>query len=172
MAKGASHNTGLYEPLPVPSESWTDMSMDFVVGLSNRGHNYVFVMVDRFFKMAHFILCKKTDDASKIAELSFKEIVRLYGLPKSIVSNRHNKFLSHFWKTLWKRLGTELKFSSAYHPQTDGQTEVVNRSLGNLLRNLAGSKPKQWDQVLAQAEFAFNESVNRTTGKTPFQIMY
>eukprot|EP01018_Ginkgo_biloba_P033329 Gb_18650 [translate_table: standard] len=98
VAKGVTQNTELYESLPVPSEPWTDISMDFIVGLPNthRGHNSIFVVVDRFSKMAHFILCKKIDNVRTMAELFFKEVVRLYGLPKSIVLNRDNKFLSHF----------------------------------------------------------------------------
>jgi hypothetical protein len=94
------------------------------------------------------------------------------GFPKSIVSDRDTKFVGHFWRTLWKKLGTELSFSSTYHPQTDGQTEVVNQSLGNLLRSLVTEHHSQWDQILSQAEFAYNDSPNRSTGKSPFQIVY
>jgi hypothetical protein len=104
--------------------------------------------------------------------LFFKEIVRLHGLPRSIVSDRDTKFVGHFWRTLWKKLGTNLSFSSTYHPQTDGQTEVVNQSLGNLLRSLVTEHNNQWDQILPQAEFAYNDSPNRSTGKSPFQIVY
>ena len=86
--------------------------------------------------MRYFIPCKTTNDASQIAHFFFKEVVRIHGLPLSIVSNTDVKFMSHFWKTLWRRLGTNLSFGSAYQPQIDGQIEVFNRVLGNLLRFL------------------------------------
>ena len=173
-AKMTKQNAGLYLPLPVPARPWDDVSLDFVLGLPRTSHRHdsVMVVVDKFSKMAHFVPCSKTADASRVATLFFDEIVKLHGLPRSLVSDRDVRFTSYFWKTLWILLGTKLKFSSAYHPQTDGQTEVVNRSLGSLLRSIIGDNVRTWDRVLPRAEFAYNSSVSRTTGRTPFEIVY
>ena len=106
--------------------------------------------------MAHFIPCNKIDDASHIANLFCREILRLHGVPKTIVSDRDVKFLSYFWKTLCVKLGIKLLFSTAYHPQTEGQKEVTNRTLSALHRVLINNNIKEWEECLPIAEFAYN----------------
>ncbi|CAL1406734.1 unnamed protein product [Linum trigynum] len=143
--------------------------MDFVLGLprTQRGSDSIFVVV-----VDRFIPCKKTSDAIDVAQLYFRDVYLLHCLPASIVSDRDTRFVSHFWRSLWRMVNTQLKFSSANHPQTDGKTKVVNCSLGNLLLSLVGDHPKAWDHKLPQVEFAHNHEVNRSTGFPPFRVVY
>jgi hypothetical protein len=122
--------------------------------------------------MAHFIPCHKSDDVVHIADLFFKEIVHLHGMPSSIVSDRDAKFLGHFWRTLWNKLGTKLLFSTTCHPQTDGQLEVVNRTLGTMLRVVLKKNLKMWEECLPHVQFAYNWATHSSTKVSPFQVVY
>ena len=130
------------------------------------------VVVDRFSKMAHFIVCHKVDDEHQVARLYFVEVVRLYGVPRTIVSDRDNIFLSSFWNTLWRLFDTKLMFSTSHHPKIDGQIEVTNRTLGTILRTLVNKSTEDWDLKLCHAEFAYNKSPSYTTKYSPFECVY
>jgi len=147
--------------------------MDFILGLAHtqRNKDSILVVVDRFSKMAHVIACHKANDASHIAELYFKEIVRLHGIPLTIICDRDSKFISHFRIILSRKLGIKFQSSTTCHPQTNGQTEVVNRTLGTLLRVLVKKNLKAWDLLLAHAEFAYNRALSRTTNESPFKVV-
>lgn len=137
--KGSKQNTGLYRLIPVPAAPWMEISMDFVLGLSQtaRAVYSVFVVVDRISKIAHFVACKKTLDATYVANVFFCDVVRLHGVPRTITSDRDVKFLSTFGR-LWKLLDAKFQYNSVFHPQTDGQTELVNRSFGESVESCGG----------------------------------
>ncbi|KAL4340311.1 hypothetical protein GQ457_08G031810 [Hibiscus cannabinus] len=140
--------------------------------VSPQGRDSRFVMVDSFSKMGHFIACHKTDDGVNVANLFFRDVVYLHGIPRSIVSDRDVKFLSHFWRTLRSKLGTKLMFSTTCHPHTYGQTEVVNRVLSTLLRAVIKKNIKTWEDCLLHVEFAYNHVVHSATNMSPFEVVY
>ena len=126
---------GLLQPLPVPEQPWSSISMDFITDLpSSNSYDSIFVVVDRFTKMAHFVPCTKSISGKETAKLFMDNIYRYHGLPKDIISDRGTQFVSRFWRNLFKILKVDIKLSSAFHPQTDGQTERVNQVLEQYLR--------------------------------------
>ena len=166
--------SGLLQPLEVPKWKWESISMDFVDGLpkTRRGNDSIWVVVDRLTKTAHFIPISSNRNASKLAQMFVKEIVRLHGIPKTIISDRDTLFTSRFWGSFQEIMGTDLSLSTAYHPQSDGQTEIVNKILEDLLRACILDWGGSWEDHLYLAEFTYNNSYQSTIGMAPFEALY
>jgi hypothetical protein len=164
----------LLQPLKVPDWKWDQIGMDFIIGLprTKSGYDSIWVIVDRLTKVAHFILVKTTYTSAKLADIYMKRIVSLHGVPKSIVSDRGTQFTSHFWKQLHESLGTRLEFSTAFHPQTDGQTERVNQILEDILRACALDYGSSWDDNLPYTEFSYNNNYQASIEMAPFEALY
>jgi transposase InsO family protein len=164
---------GLLQPLPVPHRPWGSLSTDFITDLPDvRGVNAVLVVVCRLTKMAHFIACTKSETASSTAALMLNHVVKLHGLPDDIVSDRGPQFASRFWRRLFELLGTKSKLSTAFHPQTNGQAERTNQVLEQYLRCFINAKQSNWVSLLPMAEFAYNNTVQASTGHSPFYAVY
>jgi hypothetical protein len=136
---------GLLQPLDVPSQVWADISMDFIEGLPKVGSKSVILtVVDRFSKYAHFIVLGHPYTAASVASAFFDGIVRLHGFPTSIVSDRDPVFTGHVWHDLFTMAGVKLRMSTTFHPQTDGQSEVVNKVIAMFLHCVTGDRPRAW----------------------------
>jgi transposase InsO family protein len=164
---------GLLQPLFIPSQCWEEVAMDFITGLpKSEGKSVIMVIVDRLTKYAHFCALSHPFKASTIATAFMETIQKLHGSPKIIVSDRDPIFTGHFWTELFSCLGTQLAHSSSYHPQFDGQIEIVNKCLEGYLRCFVYDKQTQWFKWLPLAEWWYNTSFHTATKMTPFMTLY
>eukprot|EP00253_Pinus_taeda_P032874 PITA_32874 len=162
-------NAGLLQPLAIPEWKWETISMDFITGLpkTKRNNDSIMVVVDKLSKAAHFIPVQSTYKAAQIAHIFMQNVFKLHGLPKTIISDRDVKFTLAFWRTLFFELGTQLNFSTAYHPQTDGQTERVNQVVEDMLRAYVMQQPMLWE-----VEFTYNNGYHTSTQLSHFEVLY
>jgi hypothetical protein len=163
---------GLLQPLPIPDRPWQQVSMDLITQLpkSKSGYDAIVVFVDKLTKMVHYVPTTTNVTAPKLAKIVLREVCRLHGIPESILSDRDPRFTAHFWRALWDQLGTKLVMSTAYHPQTDGQTERANRTLEEMLRSYINVTQSDWDEHLSVLEMAYNNSKQTSTGFSPFYL--
>lgn len=161
---------GLLQPLPIPPHCWHTVSHDLITGLpkSKAGHDAIYVVVCKLSRQVHYVPCHTNITAPELARLFMTNVVRLHGVPSHIISDRDPRFTGTFWQTLVRMLGSKLRMSTSFHPQTDGQTENSNKQLEQVLRSVVNFKQDDWDEHLAAAEMANNNSRNATTGFTPF----
>lgn len=160
-------------PLSVPHRPWEDLSLDFIVGLPPyRGHTIILVVVDRFSKGILLGMLPSSHTAHMVASLFMDIVAKLHGPPRSLVSNRDPLFLSHFWQELFHLSGTQLRMSSTYHPQSDGQTEVLNKVVEQYLWVFVHQRPTIWGKLLPWVEWFHNSAWNTATGTTPYEITF
>jgi hypothetical protein len=166
--------TGPLQYLPIPTWKWEDISMDVIMGLprTTKGYGPIWVIIDRLTKIAHFLPVKTDHPVTVYAQLYIARILSLHGVPKTIVSDRGPQFVFKFWEELHKSLGTKLLHSSAYHPQTSGQTERVNQILEDMLRACVLEFPQKWDECLPLAELSYNNSYQESIKMAPFEALY
>lgn len=163
----------LLQPIPVPQQAWSHISMDFIEQLPlSHGFDTILVAVDRLTKFSHFIRLTHPFTAQQIAQVFLDQVYRLHGLPESAISDRDKIFVSRFWHELFQLLGVGLHYSSSYHPQSDGQSERVNQCLENYLRCMCSEHPSHWSNWLLTAEFWYTTNFHTSLQITPFEALY
>jgi hypothetical protein len=167
------HPAGLLQPLNVPRTVWADIAMDFVEGLPRvHGKSVFLTVIDRFSKSAHFLPFGHPYTATTVARAFFDDIVRLHGIPSSIISGCDSLFTSQFWRELFAMAGVQLNLSSTFHPQTDGQSEAANKIIIMYLRCLVGDHPRDWLKWLSWAECCYNTAFQSSLRTSPFRVLY
>ncbi|GJU00987.1 putative reverse transcriptase domain-containing protein [Tanacetum coccineum] len=166
--------SGLLVQPEIPEWKWEKIIMDFVTKLpkTTNGYDTIWVIVDRLTKSAHFLPMRENDPMEKLMKLYMKEVVTRHGVPVSIISDRDGRFTSLFWKALNKALGTRLDMSTAYHPETDGQSERTIQTLEDMLRACVLDFGKNWDRHLPLVEFSYNNSYHTSIKAAPFEALY
>ena len=166
------HEYGLLQPLEVPYALWSSISIDFIVSLpSVHGYNQIWIVVDRFSKIVHFITLKSTS-ARELVDSFIKEIWWLHGLLLDIVSDRDTRFTSNFWAAVMKKLDMKLNMSTAFYPQTDGQSEILNQILKQYLWTFCNYHQDDWLELLLFAKFSYNNLTNISMKITLFYASY
>jgi hypothetical protein len=168
------HPTGFLQPLPIPEWKWEVVTTNFITKLprTNKQHDSIMVVMDKLTKAAHFVLVKLTHKAANITDIYMKEIARLHGIPKTIVSDRDPKFTSKFWKGLFNGFGTNLNFSTTYHLESDGKTKRVNQVIEYMLRMYVMDKPSKWEDYLHLVEFSYKNGYQESLKMSPFDALY
>ncbi|GJU74087.1 putative reverse transcriptase domain, ribonuclease H-like domain, aspartic peptidase domain protein, partial [Tanacetum coccineum] len=166
--------SGLLVQPDIPEWKWEKITMDFITKLPKTaaGYDSIWVIVDRLTKSAHFLPMKETDSTEKLTRLYMREIVARHGIPVSIISDRDSHFTSRVWQSLHKALGTQLNLSTAYHPQTDGQSERTIQTLEDMLRACVIDFGNGWDRHLPLVEFSYNNSYHTSIKTAPFEALY
>ncbi|MCO5611318.1 hypothetical protein L7F22_065570 [Adiantum nelumboides] len=151
---------GLLQPLPIPDKPWESIAMDFIFDLprTQTGNDGIWTIICRFSKQAHFIPVRKKIKPDQMARLFMSNIFKYHGMPQSIVSDRDPRMTSLLWRGLFENMGTTLKFSSSFHPQTDGQSEEANSTVLDLLKCYLSEHKGKWEQYLPLVEYAYNNS--------------
>lgn len=164
---------GLLQPLPIPGKIWHSIAMDFITNLPpSEGKTTIMVVIDRLSKHSHFSALGVKFTAPQVAEVMVRDVIKIHGPPAQIISDRDPIFMSCFWRELFKIQGTMLATSSAYHPQTDGQTEVLNKYLEDYLRCFAADHPRQWVRFLPWAEWHYNSAWHSAIRMTPYEAVF